>query len=217
MSDVNTLISRIDQVIKAEVSRKETAWREQARADRERDARLKRYEALAQHLIDLLKPRLAAFIERFKPVVKAEPTVHEHTRAMSLMFAATVAKVNLLFELFPDEDVSHVRLECTQEIVPVLVRYDKHSVLELPLDQVEDEKVIQWFDERIVAFVRVYMAVLEQDAAEQEHLKDYLVEDPVTRVRFPRYLASSTLERNGRTYYFADEESRREFEKGQPA
>ena len=50
----------------------------------------------------------------------------------------------------------------------------------------------------------------------QEQLKDEFVEDPVARIRFPKYLASSTLERDGRTYYFVDEETRREFEK-QPA
>jgi YHS domain-containing protein len=217
MSDVNTLIRRIDQEIAAQVNREQSALKEIARVNRERGPRLQRYEAVAKHLIELIKPRMAAFIERFKPVVKAEPLVREHTRGMNLTFAATVAKVNLLFELFPDQDVSHVRLECTQDIVPVLVRYDKHSVLELPLEKVEDETVVGWFDERIVAFVRAYMAILGQDAAQQEHLKDYLVEDPVTKVRFPKYLASSTLEHNGQTYYFVDEESRREFEKGQAA
>jgi len=43
-----------------------------------------------------------------------------------------------------------------------------------------------------------------------------LVEDPVAKIPFPKYLAASTLERAGRTYYFVDEDTRREFEK-QPA
>jgi hypothetical protein len=38
--------------------------------------------------------------------------VREHTRAVNLTFAATLAKVTLRFEVFPDPDVSHVRLEC---------------------------------------------------------------------------------------------------------
>jgi YHS domain-containing protein len=54
---------------------------------------------------------------------------------------------------------------------------------------------------------------VRQDAALREQLKDQLVEDPVARICFPRYLASSTLERDGRTYYFVDEDTRREFEK----
>jgi YHS domain-containing protein len=213
MTDVNTLIRRIDQEVETEVQREKAAWAELARANRERGPRLQRYEAVAQHVIELLKPRLDAFIERFKDVVKAEPVVREHTRAMNLTFAATVAKVTLLFEVFPDQDVRNVRLECTQEIIPVVVRYDKQSVLEFPLDAVQDDAVVQWFDERIVAFVKAYLALVRQDVVLREHLKDHLVEDPVAKIHFPKYLASSTLERDGRTYYFMDEDSRREFEK----
>jgi YHS domain-containing protein len=213
MTDVNVLIHQIDQELAAEVGREKAAWAEVVRANRERGPRLERYEVVAKHIIDLLKPRLAAFIERFKDVVKAEPIVREHTRAMNFSFTATVAKVTLLFEVFPDRDVNHVRLECTQEIIPVLVPYDRQSTLELPLDGVQDDAVVQWFDERIVSFVKAYLALVRQDAALKEHLKDQLVEDPVTKIRFPKYLAASTLERNGRTYYFVDEDTRREFEK----
>ena len=217
MTDLDTLIRRIDQELAAEVGHQKEAWAEEVRTSRERGPRLQRYDAVAQHIIELLKPRLAAFIERFKDVVKAEPVVREHTRAMNLTFTATVAKVTLRFEVFPDRDATHVRLECTQEIIPVVVRYDRQSVLEFPLDAVQDDAVVQWFDERIVTFVKVYLALVRQDAALQEHLKDQLVEDPVTKIRFPKYLASSTLERDGRTYYFVDEDTRREFEQGQAA
>src|SRR6516164_8429500 len=114
MTDINALINRIDQEIAAEVGRQKAGWAELLQANRERGLRLQRYETEAQRLIELIKPRLDAFIERFKAVVKAEPTVREHTRAVNLTFAATVAKVTLRFEVFPDRDVSHVRLECTQ-------------------------------------------------------------------------------------------------------
>ena len=212
MPDIDTLINRIDQELTAEVERQKAAWVEIARASQERGPRLQRYEAVAKHIVELLKPRLSAFIERFKDVGKAEPIVREHTRAINLTFAATVAKVTLLFEVFPDRDVTHVRLECTQEIIPVVVRYDKQSVLEFPLDAVQDDAVVQWFDERVIAFVQAYMALVRQDAALKEHLKEQLVEDPVAKIRFPKYLASSTLERDGRTYYFVDEDTRQEFE-----
>jgi YHS domain-containing protein len=212
MTDVDTLIRRIDQELEAEVDREKAGWKERARDARERGQRLERYEAVAKHVVELLKPRLAAFTERFKAVVKAEPRVREHTRALNLTFAATVAKVTLLFEVFPDADASHVRLECTQEIIPVVVRYDKQSAVEFPLDAVSDDAVVKWFDERIVAFVKAYLAVVRQDAGLRESLKDQLVEDPVARVHFPKYLAASTLQRDGRTYYFLDEDTRREFE-----
>src|SRR5262249_11243277 len=111
-------------------------------------------------------------------------------------------KVTLRFEVFPDQDVSHARLECAQEIVPVVVPYDKQAVLELPLDAVQDDAVVQWFDERIVGFVKAYLALVRQGAGLREHLEDQFVEDPVAKIRVPKYLAASTLERGGRTYYF---------------
>jgi YHS domain-containing protein len=216
MTDINALIDRIDQEISAEVGRQKTGWAEMLQANRDRELRLQRYETEAKHIIELVKPRLDAFIERFKAVVKAEPVVRQHTRAVNLTFAATVAKVTLRFEVFPDRDVNHIRLECTQDIIPVVVRYDKQSVLEFPLDGVQDHAVIEWFDDRIVTFVKTYIALVRQDTILQKQLKDQFVEDPVARIRFPKYLASSTLERDGRTYYFVDEQTRREFEK-QPA
>jgi YHS domain-containing protein len=213
MTGVETLVHRIDQEMEEEVEREKAAWAEAARVTRDCGPRLQRYKAVAQHITELLKPRLAAFTERFKDVVKAETKVREHTRALNLTFASTLAKVTLLFEVFPDRDVNHIRLECTREIIPVLVPYDKQPVLELPIDTVKDDAVVQWFDDRIVAFVKAYMALVRQDTVLKEHLKDQLVEDPVAKIRFPKYLAASTVERGGRTYYFVDEDTRREFEK----
>src|SRR6516164_684658 len=164
MTDINALISRIDQLIAREVEREKGDWAKVVQANRERELRLQRYELEAKHIIELLKPRLDAFIERFKPVVKAEPVVREHTRAVNLTFAATVAKVTLRFEVFPDRDVNVIRLECTQEIIPVVVSYDKQSVLEFPLGRVQDDAVVHWFDDRIVGFVQAYVAVVRQDA-----------------------------------------------------
>ena len=216
MTDVNDLINRIDREIAAEAARQKSDRAKLMLENRERGLRLQRYETEAEHIIELLKPRLATFIDRFKPAVKVEPVVRQHTRTVNLTFAATVAKVTLRFEVFPDQDVNHVRLECTQEIVPVVVRHDRQSVLEFPLGGVQDDALVKWFDDRIVAFVKAYVALVRQDAALREQLADEFVEDPVAGIRFPKYVASSTLERDGRTYYFVDEETRREFEK-QPA
>jgi hypothetical protein len=113
--------------------------------------------------------------------------------------------------------VSHVRLECTQEIIPVLVAYDKHSALDLALDAVKDEAAVQWLDDRIIAFVKAYLAVIDQDADLREHLKDQLVEHFVTKIRFPKYPAASTRDRDGKTYYFLDQDTRRQFDQDLPA
>jgi YHS domain-containing protein len=213
MTDVDTLIRRIDQELESAVNEQKTAWAESVRMNHGREARLQRYENVAQHIIELLKPRIDAFLDRFKSLATVEPSVREHTRAVNLTFASKLAKVTLTFEVFPDSGVDHVRLECTLGIFPAAVRYDRQSVLELPLEAVQDDVLIQWFDERIVAFVKAYITLVRQDFELQKNLKDLFVEDPVAKIHFPKYLAASTLEREGQTYYFLDEETRREFER----
>jgi YHS domain-containing protein len=213
MTDTATLIRRIDQELEGEVQRDKATSVERTRAAREREARLGQYEPVVGQILALLRPRAAAFVERFKDVVKAKLEVREHTRALNLEFASTIAKVSVQFEVFPDPDVRHVQIECTQEIVPVVVQYDRHSLIEFPIEAVKDDAVLQWFDDRVVAFVKTYVALMRKDDELRDHLKDRLVEDPVVKIRFPKYLASSTLERDGRTYYFVDEDTRREFEK----
>jgi YHS domain-containing protein len=213
MTSVHTFLDRIDQEVAAEVGRQKSAWAALMLASRERQVRLQHYEAEAAHIIELLKPRLEAFVERFRVVVKAEPMLRQHTHMVTLTFAATVAKASLHFEVFPDADVNGVRLECTQEIIPTVVPHDKPSVLEFPLGGVQDDSVVEWFDNRILTFVKAYIGLVRQDAVLRERLKEELVEDPVAKIRFPKHLASSAMERDGQTYYFVDEDTRREFEK----
>jgi hypothetical protein len=55
MTDINTLISRIDQQLATEVKAERAAWEAMTAANRERGARLQRYDAVAKHFIELLK------------------------------------------------------------------------------------------------------------------------------------------------------------------
>jgi YHS domain-containing protein len=213
MTGVHVLTNRIDRELEAEVQRRKGEWTEMARISRERAPRLERFDVVAQHVIALLKPRIEALLDRFESVVKVEPSVGEHTRAMRLEFQATLARVTLRFELFPDREVKQIRLECAQDFTPAWVSFEKHVVLEFPLDAVCDDTVVQWFDDRVVAFVKAYLVLLRQDGELREQLKALFVEDPVAGIRFPKFLAASTLQRDGQTYYFVDEETRREFDK----
>ena len=45
------------------------------------------------------------------------------------------------------------------------------------------------------------------------YLRDQMVTDPVTGTTLPKHAAGATLERNGRTYYFVSETTRREFDR----
>jgi YHS domain-containing protein len=87
------------------------------------------------------------------------------------------------------------------------MKFDSHNEIEFPLDAVDKEAVANWIDVRIVSFVQTYFSLYEN----QFYLQEQMVEDPIARMRFPKYAAGATLEKGGKTYYFINEETRREF------
>jgi YHS domain-containing protein len=97
------------------------------------------------------------------------------------------------------------------EIRPVLMRFKPHDEMEFPLDKVDREAAAKWIDDRILDFVQTYFSMGENEI----YLKDYMVEDPIAHVRFPKEAAATTLECQGKSFYFIGEETRREFEKEQ--
>jgi hypothetical protein len=91
------------------------------------------------------------------------------------------------------------------------MKFDRHDEIEVPLDAVDESTLGQWFDDRIVSFVRTYLSIHEN----QYYLKDHMVEDPIAHVRFPKYGAGATLEVNGKKVYFIDNATLRKFQQEQ--
>jgi YHS domain-containing protein len=91
------------------------------------------------------------------------------------------------------------------------MKFDSHDEIAFPLDKIDEKKLGDWMDDRIISFVRTYLSLHENEY----YLKDHMVEDPVANVRFPKYAAGATLEVQGKTYYFIDETTLKEFQKRQ--
>ena len=60
--------------------------------------------------------------------------------------------------------------------------------------------------------MRTYLSLHEN----QYYLKGHMVEDPIAHVHFPKYAAGATLEERGKTVYFIDETTLREYQRKQP-
>src|SRR5262249_23113369 len=125
----------------------------------------------------------------------------------SVGLPAHLGRVGLRFSASTDPDVRTVILGYDLEIIPVFFRYEPHAELEFPLDAVDEAAAGWWVDDRIVDFVRAYLAMGEDEFSSPEHL----VEDPVAHVRFPDCAAGATREWQGKKYYFIGDETRREF------
>jgi YHS domain-containing protein len=159
-------------------------------------------------LRDIFQPRLDLLIEKFGDQMTATPRLTQSTREILLELHPEMARIRLRFQGTTDHDIRRLILNYDLEIIPILLQFDSHSTMEMPLDAVEREAALRWADERIMSFVRTYTALHENPY----YLRDQMVTDPVSGTTFPKLAAGATLERDGRTYYFVSETTRREFE-----
>lgn len=159
-------------------------------------------------LRDVFQPRLELLIRKFGDRMTATPKLTQSTREILLEFRSEVARIRLRFQGTTDHDIRKLILNYDLEIIPILMQFDSHSTLEMPLDAIDYEAAVCWADERILSFVQTYTAMHENPY----YLRDQLVTDPVSGTTFPKLAAGATLERDGHTYYFVSDKTRREFE-----
>jgi YHS domain-containing protein len=211
MPDINTLVGRIDAEFSALEEKYREAQVENVQAYQERRKRLQHLGQLFDRLREVWKPRLDVLVQKFGDRVQVTPRVVPSTREATFEFRSKRAHVRLRFSATTNRDVTKVILSYDLDIIPILMEFDAHSEIEFPVDAVDPEAVARWVDDRIVSFIKTYLALGDND----NYLKDEMVEDPVAGIKFPRFAAGATLERNGKTYYFVGDETRREFENQQ--
>jgi len=209
MADTTPLENRIDAEI-TDAQSKIAAF--QKAAEDEYLSREKRYQEqylpAVHRLVEILLPRLDVLVKKFRDHVHVDPVVTEHQRQITFKFDSRVARIELTFRVSHDTDVRQLVFEQELDVLPILMRFDKHAQLAVPLDKIDEAKICQWFDDRIVAFVQTYLAIHQN----RYYQKDIMVTDPVAGVEMPRFAAKCTLESGGQTYYFVSDETRREFE-----
>ena len=207
MTDINSLSSRLDAEFSAVEEKTKKFQTEQMEAHKQRQQRLEQLGKVFDQLSDIWRPRLELLVKKFEGRVQATPRIVPSSREATFDFQSHLARVRLKLSAFTDRDIQKVILSYDLEIVPILMRFKPHDEVEFPLDKVDTEAVAKWIDDRIVDFVQTYFAMGENEI----YLKDYMVEDPIAHVRFPKHAAATTLEWEGRKFYFIGAETCREF------
>jgi YHS domain-containing protein len=211
MPDISSLASRIDAEFSGVEEKVKKFQGEQVEAHQQRQKRLDQLGKVFEELVQIWRPRLELLMNKFKDKVQTSPRIVPSSREVTFDFQSRLARVSLKLSASTDRDVQKVILSYDLSIIPVLMQYKPHADVEFPLNAVDKEAVAKWVDDRIVDFVKTYFSMGENEL----YLKDYMVEDPIAHVRFPKYAAATTLEWQGQKFYFIGEETRREFEKQQ--
>jgi YHS domain-containing protein len=208
MASGSSLAERIDAEIAAAFQRVEQLKTQKVEEFQGRQERLEQFNHLLEELREVWRPRLDALAKKFGERVNVQPSVERGRRSANFQFKSDLASVELRFAVAPDADVRNVVFTSDLQIVPILMKFDSHDEISFPLNAVDKEALGQWLDERIVGFVRTYLSLHEN----QYYLKGHMVEDPIAKVQFPKYAAGATLQQGGKTLYFINESTLREFE-----
>jgi YHS domain-containing protein len=209
MADVNNLASRIDAEFSAVEEKTKKFQAEQVEVYKQRQQRLEQLGKVFDQLREVTRPRLELLAKKFEGRVQTTPRIVPSAREATFDFQSRQARVRLKLSALTDREVKKLILSYDLEIIPVLMQFKPHDEVEFPIDKVDKEAVAKWIDDRIVDFVRTYFSMGENEI----YLKDQMVEDPIAHVRFPKQAAATTLQWQGKTFYFIGEDTRREFEK----
>ena len=202
------LAGRINAEFELSRDRLRSLRRQPAEGIRARQARLSLYENACERLGPLWGPRLDHLKQRLGERLQISVALHSGRRQADIVFTSSLARIRISFTAMTDADVTSLILESALSILPSLLSYPARERLSLPLERIDERAVGDWLDDRIVEFVRIYLSLYENDC----RLGVPLVEDPVTRVRFPAFAAAATLERHGKIFYFMSNETREEYE-----
>jgi hypothetical protein len=80
-------------------------------------------------------------------------------------------------------------------------------VIGTAIDRIDVGGLTAWIDDRIMAFVDLYIQIHEGELFD----KAQMVEDPVAMVSFPKFAAGATLDHGGKTHFFIDDKTKAEF------
>lgn len=207
MAEIDTLMGRIDAEFSAVDARIKKQQAEHLQEYRDRQKRLEEFGRVLDELRDIWRPRLEAVARRFGERVKVTPRLTPSRREAILQIQSELANISLTFSVFTDRDIQQLIVTSDLRIIPILMKFDSHSEIEFPLDQIDRQALGRWMDDCIVNCVRTYLALHENE----HYMKQEMVADPITQVRFLKQAAGATLDYQGQKHYFVDEESRGEF------
>ena len=153
-----------------------------------------------------------SFGESVKVISEIKPDNEPHSGEVVFAFESPLARIQLKLGFFHDADVRHVAIDYDLRIIPVLLQFEPNAQLEQPIETFDENRAAEWLDDRIIAFVRTYLAIHEHS----NYVTDQIVEDPIAKMRFPKYAAETTLQKDGNTYYFISAETKNDFQNGRP-
>lgn len=207
MADLNSLLNRIDAEFSAADKKIKDFQALEVRAYHGRLERLETFQKVCDQLRDAWRPRLEALSKKLGDKAEVIPVITPTQREATFKFNSKLAEIILRLSVTTDFEVRNLVLDYDLHILPILMKFEPHARLEMPLDAIDATVIGNWIDDRLVDFVKTYLALHHNEF----YLKDHMVVDPICSTRFPKFAAAATIDWEGQKFYFVSDETRSEF------
>lgn len=211
MTTGQPLSERIRAEFQAREQRVSQATQTREAEAKARDERLKRFSQVCDQLRGVWRPRLEEFAKQFGQEIKVTPNITPTQREAKVVFLTDLATMTLTLTVSPNPEVTSLIIGCDLLIIPMFFEYERHARLEMPLDKPDPEAIGRWIDDRLIACVKAYLSMKDNDF----YLQRAMVEDPISKARFLRADAAATIEHKGQTHYFASTETLKQYKSKQ--
>lgn len=211
MNASNSLSQRIQAEFDARTNRLKAEERTREEESKRREERLVQFTKVCDGMKSVWGPRLEEFAKQFGNEIKVTPTITPTLREAKAVFLTDMATMTLTFSVAPNLDVTKLVLNSELLIIPMYFEYERYDRLEVPLENVDKDAVARWIEDRLVACVKAYLSVKDNNL----YIQRAMVQDPISKAKFLPAEAAAKLEHEGQTHYFASQETLQQYKKMQ--
>ncbi len=201
MTDLNDIDQKIQERLAAAEERRRRCQERVEQHQLELEQRFGRFGQTADRILQtLIRPRLQKLAEHFDNAELLPPEQSGRYRCDCRFRHAErfPATAKLTLSVSHDSRVEKLIAGYDLEILPTFFQFERHDEIVFPLDGVDESRLAQWLDAKLLQFVDTY---LQLEMADQ-YQKENLVTDPVCGSRITKVCAVARQEYQGRTVYF---------------
>jgi hypothetical protein len=159
MAEPSSLADRIDAEFAAAKQRNVAIQNQDVRYFQERQQRLEAVDKILNELRSIWRDQLDELAKLLGERVKVVASIAAGNRIAKFSVQSRIAQMDFRFAVFTDDDVRNLIFQYDLEVVPASTKYDSHSELSFPMNNVDRRLLAEWISDRIISFMKTYLSV----------------------------------------------------------
>lgn len=203
MTTIAEFAARVEEQLKCTNSKPHWSPAEADRYMAEIDGRRRRFEGIAAHLSEtVIHPRLDTYASYFPNATLTNGEPVGHSACCFGYRERFPTSTRVAFSVEHDVCFEHIAVCYIASMMPQFIRFNEHDRITSPLDEVSDDQVANWIEDRLLEFLEAYQRIDRGDV----DFEDEPVVDPVCGMRISRSSAAASDSYCGHPSFFCSDD-----------